>query len=67
MSLDEYVVIALAVLGAVVAALRVVAPLTKWSGDNWLLSKLEWLLALVAVPGKYKSASLGGGKGGGQA
>lgn len=53
------------VLGALVSILRVLAPLTKWTGDNWLLGKLEWLVDLLAkilVPARFRSKSLGGGK-----
>lgn len=35
------------VLGGIIMALRPIAAATKWSGDNWILSKLEWTLALI--------------------
>lgn len=60
------------VLGGIVMLLRPIAAATKWTGDNWVLGKLEWVLALllrVVVPKDYpkfpdekKQASLGGGK-----
>lgn len=59
--------ITMIVLGAMVTALRILAPLTHNKKDDWFLGKLEWLADLMAkilVPGKYKAASLGGGKGG---
>lgn len=50
-----------AVLTASVAALRTIAPLTEWKGDDkaltWL-EKIESLLAKIFVPSKY----LKGGK-----
>ncbi len=59
------------VLGAIIAALRPIALATKWTGDNWLLAKLEWVLAMVvrlfvplAIREKSMPISLGGGKGG---
>jgi hypothetical protein len=59
------------VLGGIIALLRPIALATKWTGDNWLLARLEYVLALlmrVFVPKDYpkfpdqKTASLGGGK-----
>jgi hypothetical protein len=35
------------ILGGVIMALRPIAAATKWTGDNWLLAKLEWLLATI--------------------
>jgi hypothetical protein len=63
MSLDTALLIATSAVTAAAVLLRVIAPLTKSTKDDWVLGKLEWLLAVVFVPGKYK-ASLGGGKGG---
>ena len=57
------------VLGALIAALRPIAAFTKWSGDNWLLAKLEWVLATILKVFTPRGAGfagigLGNGKGG---
>jgi hypothetical protein len=56
-------------LGALIVAIRPIAALTSWTGDNWLLAKLESLLAFILKFWTPKGAgfaglSLGGGKGG---
>ncbi len=61
MSFENALLIATSAVTAAAVLLRVIAPLTKSTKDDWLLGKLEWLLAVVFVPGKYKQASLGGG------
>jgi hypothetical protein len=64
-------------LGALATFLRVLAPRTKWTGDDRLLTwvdKLVAFLARIIVPGKYREAlaevqsrlRLVGGKGGPQ-
>lgn len=35
------------VLGGIIMLLRPIAAATKWTGDNWLLAKLEWLLGFI--------------------
>jgi len=67
-------IVASAVVTGAVVALRVIAPLTSWKGDDFALTwaeRLERLLATIFVPGKYlakdnvkfpSSSSLGGGK-----
>lgn len=64
------------VIGGVVMLLRPIAAATKWTGDNWLLARLEWLLAVlvrVVMPKDYpkfpdqKVATSSGGKTGGVA
>lgn len=61
-------------LGAFVMLLRPIALATKWTGDNWLLERLEYVLAMmlrVVVPKGYpkfpdeKVATSSGGKTGG--
>jgi len=33
-----------------VALLTIIAPITKWSGDNWLLQKVIWFRDKVFAP-----------------
>jgi hypothetical protein len=61
--------IAVTVLGGLIMALRPIAALTAWKGDNWLLAKLEWLLATILKVFTPRGAGfagigLGNGKGG---
>jgi hypothetical protein len=73
MSLEHILLIGTSAVTASVIVLRVVAPMTNSKKDDWVLSKLEWLLATVLVPSNYKRAKLGtladgsssGGKSGG--
>lgn len=46
------------VLGGIITALRPIAAATKWSGDNWALAKLEWVLATIVklfLPAKMRA------------
>lgn len=38
------------VTSSAVGLLAVLAPVTKWSGDNWLLEKLMWFRDKVLEP-----------------
>jgi hypothetical protein len=56
---------AFTILGALLAALRPIARLTKWTFDDKVVVRLEWLMALllkVFTPPGARLASLGGGK-----
>lgn len=33
-----------------IGALTVIAPLTKWTGDNWLLNKIIWFRDKILSP-----------------
>lgn len=53
------------VLGGIVMLLKPISAFTKWTGDNWVVAKLESLMHWIArlfLPEKL--TSLGGGKGG---
>ena len=47
------------VMASSIAVLAVVAPLTKWTGDNWLLGKLKKLAAFLAPHGVAKKLDKG--------
>lgn len=57
--MDTILLIGLAITAAVTGlnvALRTIAPMTKWTGDDkalGFLEKVESLLAKIFVPGKY--------------
>lgn len=58
-SLEDVILVALAVLAAAHAVLRVVAPLTRSTADDralrWVV-RIEQFLAGLFVPGKYREA-----------
>lgn len=53
------------ILGALLAALRPIAALTRWTFDDKVVTSLEWLMAIllrIFTPPTVRAASLGGGK-----